>query len=268
MIENEFKDRLYKSSLAATQLTSLQDGETTLSKLGGLPEVSVDFEWPTWKGKPLAFLAQIDLSGIPAINSLSELPRKGLLYFFYEQEQSTWGFDPEDLGSWRVIYYAGSDDLKRATPPNGLPSNFIFREKMLEFRSVQSLPSLERLGVDLGTVEDRIFDLWEELQIEALGGEPGHQIGGLPDPVQIDAMELECQLVSNGLYCGDPSGYEDPRAAELGKGAAEWKLLLQIDSDDDSGMMWGDGGRLYFWIRTADLSAADFSKVWLILQCS
>jgi uncharacterized protein YwqG len=43
-------------------------------------------------------------------------------------------------------------------------------------------------------------------------------------------------------------------------------LLLQVDSDD-VGMMWGDGGRLYFWIREQDARRADFSNVWMILQC-
>ena len=82
-------------------------------------------------------------------------------------------------------------------------------------------------------------------------------------------MELECQLVSNGLYCGDPSGYNDPKAKELEKGAKDWILLLQIDSEDEkTGMMWGDVGRLYFWIKREDLKNKNFNKSWMILQCS
>ena len=30
--------------------------------------------------------------------------------------------------------------------------------------------------------------------------------------------------------------------------AADWRLLLQLDTDDEASMMWGDLGRLYFWI--------------------
>lgn len=33
-------------------------------------------------------------------------------------------------------------------------------------------------------------------------------------------------------------------------------------------MMWGDLGRLYFWIRDDDLAARRFEKAWLILQCT
>ena len=47
----------------------------------------------------------------------------------------------------------------------------------------------------------------------------------------------------------------------------DWRLLLQIDSDENCEMMWGDVGRIYFWIKTEDLKNRDFEKVWLILQC-
>lgn len=81
-------------------------------------------------------------------------------------------------------------------------------------------------------------------------------------------MDLECQLVSHGLYCGDASGYQATRAKELEAGRQDWILLLQLDTDDDAGMMWGDGGMLYFWIRKEDLERSRFDRCWMILQCS
>ncbi len=45
-------------------------------------------------------------------------------------------------------------------------------------------------------------------------------------------------------------------------------LLTQINSEEDkTGMMWGDAGRLYFWMKKQDLKYLDFDKYWLILQC-
>jgi uncharacterized protein YwqG len=81
-------------------------------------------------------------------------------------------------------------------------------------------------------------------------------------------MQLECQLVTHGLYCGDATGYRDPRAETLRPGAADWRLLLQIDSDEHAGMMWGDVGRIYYWMREEDLAAAAWDTAWLILQCA
>jgi uncharacterized protein YwqG len=95
---------------------------------------------------------------------------------------------------------------------------------------------------------------------------PHHRIGGHAECVQ-NPMELECQLVTNGLYCGDVAGYEDPRSKTLAAGALDWRLLLQIDTDDAAGMMWGDCGRLYYWVREENLRAHDFGQCWLILQC-
>jgi len=118
------------------------------------------------------------------------------------------------------------------------------------------------------TEEER--DDYNELldRIAALDGDgPAcHQFLGHPNQIQGD-MQLECQLVSHGLYCGDPSGYQNPLLAQLEGGAKDWQLLLQVDSDDNAGMMWGDSGRIYYWIRRDDLRAKNFENVWSILQC-
>ena len=47
----------------------------------------------------------------------------------------------------------------------------------------------------------------------------------------------------------------------------EWVLLLQLDSYEATGMMWGDCGRLFFMMRQADLLSRKFDEAWLVLQC-
>ena len=96
--------------------------------------------------------------------------------------------------------------------------------------------------------------------------ESTHRMLGYADLVQGD-MRVEAQLVSHGLYCGDETGYNDPRAADLAEDADQWELLLQIDTDDNVGMQWGDCGRIYYLIRRDDLVARHFDDVWLALQC-
>jgi len=56
--------------------------------------------------------------------------------------------------------------------------------------------------------------------------------------------------------------------AELRAGRSDWRLLLQVASDDAPRMMWGDAGISYYWIRDEDLRERDFDRAWLILQCA
>jgi uncharacterized protein YwqG len=87
-----------------------------------------------------------------------------------------------------------------------------------------------------------------------------------PDQVQGD-MELECELVTAGVDCGRSRAVADAGRLERERAVATWVLLLQVDSDRQTGMEWGDGGRLYFWIRRQDFLAQRFGDAWCILQC-
>jgi uncharacterized protein YwqG len=146
-----------------------------------------------------------------------------------------------------------------------------FPRRRVSFRRRLTLVPWESFFFDLQDPGvDRYFELQEAVDAAHGIGEdaPNHQLLGWPDQIQGD-MRLECQLVTNGLYCGDSSGYEDPRAEELEPGAVDWRLLFQLGSDEEGlGVMWGDVGRLYYWIREQDLVAQRFDTAWTILQCS
>jgi len=245
-------------------VTSESDGSR--SKLGGLPNLPSELEWPSWRGTPLAFLAQIDLSELPQPGTIEDLPSEGSLYFFYHPEQETWGFDPNDRGSWRVLYSRDRPTTPGRIPPTGLSGDSVIQEQFVEFLPIRSVPDTERLDLSPGAISEDAYEELEDLKNAPFQGQPKHQMGGYPDPVQNDTMELESQLASNGVYCGGPD-WNDPRIESLEGGAGEWKLLLQLDTDEDADMMWGDAGMLYFWIRTEDLRRRDFSNVWMILQC-
>jgi uncharacterized protein YwqG len=92
-----------------------------------------------------------------------------------------------------------------------------------------------------------------------------HRLLGYPQLIS-NPMEVECQVVSQGIFMGNGDGDKDPRYGELVKGANQWQLLLQIDSDDNACMQWGNGGRLYYWIRSDDLARGKFDNVWVIFQ--
>lgn len=269
--------RLYQK---ATDENAIAVGQT---KIGGQPDLPDEITWVTETNlvatterkfvifktkkeqtitKPLSFIAQINLSEIAPFDKEHLLPKTGLLYFFYSAEQESWGFDPKDQNKFKVIYWDGDfSKLKRAGFPNDLPDYSCFKPCSVTIQSEISLPSYQHeVYEDFDDGDDD--KLWEALSDD----ENINKLLGYSDNIQ-DEMELECELVTNGLFCGDPSGYNDPRAKALEPNAKNWRLLLQIDSNDENEMMWGDCGRLYFWIKKDDLVNKQFDKTWFSLQC-
>ena len=236
--------------------------ETLKSKIGGLPHLAKGVEWPKNEvGKSLSFIGQINFEEISTFDESGLLPEHGLLSFFYCADQETWGFDPKDGQRFKVIYFEKVNELMQKDFPGDLESHSIYKPNLLSFASSLSLPIWEDDSIT-GLIQDKDLDNY----IEASGGSD-NQILGYANCVQ-GTMELECQLVTNGLYCGDATGYENPRRKELEAGKNDWVLLLQIDSEEDkTGMMWGDSGRIYFWIKKQDLASKSFDKTWCILQC-
>jgi uncharacterized protein YwqG len=103
---------------------------------------------------------------------------------------------------------------------------------------------------------------------EAIEEFPINKMLGHADTIQGE-MEIECELVTRGIYIGSGYSENDPIIESSRERAADWLLLLQVDSNEDAcKMMWGDVGRIYYWIRKQDLLERDFSQTWLILQCS
>jgi uncharacterized protein YwqG len=255
------------ANYARPALQMIQTDVPSRSHFGGSPTVkSFPEQPPLWKGKPLPLVAQIDLEDLQALCSTLWLPTTGTILFYYDWiEQPTWGFSPEDRGSWLVHYTA-----ERAQPALFVPVKNKKREPQtmsVAMRRINTIPSQERPQIASLNHEDDDFVQWSELSFSVYGNLPQHQLLGFPQNVQSDSMELECQLVSHGLYCGDPSGYNDPRAKILEPGAADWELLLQIDSDEELQVMFGDVGKLYFWIRRQDAQSGNFQNAWMISQC-
>ena len=232
------------------------------SKIGGKPDLSNSSQWPmTNSKKSLSFIGQLNCAELKTFDKDNLLPNEGLISFFYCSEQEAWGFDPKDTDRFKVIYAESIENLDRINFPKDLEQHSIFQPNELKFDSSLSLPGWEHESID-GILSDDEADHYIEI---SSGAE--NQILGYANCVQ-GPMELECQLVTNGLYCGDPSGYEDPKRKELESGKADWILLFQLDSEEDNaGMMWGDAGKLYYWIRKQDLKNKNFEKSWFVLQC-
>jgi uncharacterized protein YwqG len=238
------------------------DGEG-FSRLGGLPEMPPELDWPEWRGKPLAFMAQLSLAELhKALPSF--LPAVGYLFFFYDEDQHGWGFDPEHKGSGRVLYVpGGQENFVERPAPIGLRTESVYLPNPVTPRRIQSFPQLAETP---GSSYAQDGDAYLEMKFQEYGGAQPHQVWGHAMPWQEGSMELECQLVSNGIYRGGPEADEDPRLPGLIPGASEWKLLLQLHDDHTGAFNWCDDGTVYFWVRESDARRGDFSNVWTIFQ--
>ncbi len=250
------------------------------SRIGGVPDTPPGFEWPRWTPPPkqadkfgtpgpdapipLGFIAQIDLAAVPQIDVA--LPTSGWLYFFYDRYCEPWGYDPADRGCCRLLYVdSDRSTLVRADKPADLEPEHIAELCALEISPELTIPD-DQKELKYGMPS---YEAYVRIRDGLIGswGSKHHRLLGHPQVIQ-NPMELECQLASNGVYCGDATGYRSAQAKALEPGAADWRLLLQIDTDEDGpGWCWGDAGRIYFWIKQQDLEARRFDDVWLVFQC-
>ncbi|CAJ1001656.1 uncharacterized protein YwqG [Brevibacillus aydinogluensis] len=244
------------------------------SKIGGCPDLPAGTPWPYWKSYPLSFLGQINLAELPPFPE-KILPERGLLLFFFAAAAM---FDDDEfyhsVEKAKVLFVAETDsaDLKRTAPPNELDDYdppVRFSPCSLDYRVEWTVPpaessDIEQLGMSWNKNRDDFDRYWEQFRKRVWEqllhpDDMKNRLLGCPDQIQGD-MQHECQLMAY------PSTDRNDKAALL-RQAVRWRLLFQVDSEEEkTGMMWGDIGRLYFWIEQEALERADFSLVVCIDQ--
>lgn len=253
------------ATLTSPAIQVVVNDSPSLSHFGGSPNLPSSKEWPERGGAKLGFLARLSLTEIHLALAVPWLPKSGALLFFYDLDKQPWGFDPKDRGGFAVILVPELHTLDQNLTSGDKASSIAHRN--VGFRRVDVIPSWENEIVRSLKLTDRELDELEKLTTAAFHDSPKHQISGVPYPIQGDHMDLMCQLASNGVYCGNAEGFKSQRALELQDARANWRLLFQMDTDDDLGVMWGDGGILYFWVEEQEARKGNFENAWLILQC-
>lgn len=274
--------QLYRSRIDTRFVPAQGKLAVGASKFGGRPDVPADFIWPVFetktreddhvKERPLAFLAQFDCAQLAPLDSEGLLPKEGVLSFFYELESQRWGYDPKDAGCARVFWFEGP--LAPAEFPAELEENFRLPELAAQLSGATDAPDFQDACPALEypwTANDyRIFDqARRELGMDYPANRS--QLLGWSDIIQ-NNMTLQCELISRGYYLG--GSWEkiplEERSALRTPSVRDWQLLFQLDTveNGDFELMFGDCGRIYFYIRREDLAQRRFDRVWLIQQCS
>ena len=82
------------------------------SRAGGEPDLPSGMEWPRMRnGKPMTFIAQINLQEAAGADAAGPLPCRGMLYFFFGDVQ------PYTRMEHRVVFCERCGELVRTSPP-------------------------------------------------------------------------------------------------------------------------------------------------------
>ena len=271
-----------------TALTNDDELAVGATKIGGQPDLPLDTSWPEWRGAPLHFLAQIQLADIAAYDSDGELPHEGTLSFFFDY--TNWGnrgreaegslaavlYAPEGVALQRLLWPEAIDTLEQYAPLT--VNSFTCELTAPEFDG----PFIERFGYSLqwlylpdellpdgsyeaAVIARRIGDLMRDINkfLHDTYDSRGlvHRLLGYGDGIQ-GGVEYDWQRIAKAIAA---SGSATP--AFSADKATDWRLLLQVDSDEN-GMTWGDFGSIYYGLPRQALVARDFSQTIVELQCT
>lgn len=285
-IKNDLKNSLneiglkeYSTILAdmaepSVELTTILNSASKLkpgqSKLGGSPDVPKIFEWPRNDGNPLSFLGQINVIELKEFDINNYLPEIGLISFFYDTKEMPSGLNKSDANCFKVYYFENIVDLEQndSIVQSEEYEELARYDEFIVFKTCQlsvslkaTLPLLNsKYFPEINLNEEEKFSYSELTSI----GWNIHRMFGYPYDRTND-MEMLCELVNAGLNCEAPDILDDLAIEKYKEASKEWILLLQLDSDNNAKMMWGDAARLYFWIKKEDLLKRNFDNIWMIL---
>ncbi len=233
--------------------TRAEDAQIPLgaSKFGGAPDVPEGFEWPTWKEKPLGFLAQINLEEVAPFDVEGLLPKGGLLSFFYFTAGYDWPDGKDGERTWQVFHFDASV-LSRVRVPQFALDNAIMSTGTIQFSPkwtvIEHPYYITGENNFEGYSEDETNSFWELKEL-INGKNAEHQMLGHPRQIQDDARYTSAYMTNRDSW-------------------KEWQLLLQIGEDEENlDFMWGDSGAMFFTIHQDDFARTDFSRVQLIADC-
>jgi uncharacterized protein YwqG len=270
-------DGLLPAVRYATQPTPDAEIAVGSSKIGGDPDLAAGVEWPFWLGpdggktrRPLRFFAQLNLEHAwSAAPGELGLPSTGLLSFFADfTDDGITGilglYDDEQEGC-RVLYSAPGASLERRR--STLP--------VLQPAALYPLGAWTWLQ-DVEADDYDAFEAWETEYENRLREQcpPGwdlggrHQLGGHARYIQHPVEEEVVQAVSGCFKRGRGGAFDHDRWLEVEDQVKDWRVLLQIDSDQTLDLIWGDVGTLWWAAPSADAARGDWSRAMFNFQCA
>jgi hypothetical protein len=252
----------------ALRLVHAGEGDPVIAQLGGLPTLPIN-SWPVWDGHgPLSHVLSFDCAPVAELLPGLGIPWDGRLAFFYfdgayaDFESTVGAWDPSTRSGFRVLHLHPEHSTRAnitnaATPappglepfaPVGLTAIRTLTWPAPETPLAEAVWQRHGLaGPRDGVASEPVRALYDALWDLPGAGYDTHQIGGHPCPQQ-GPVEMEVEQLRRGL-AGEPFEWGDP---DVQSAASDWQLLLQVASDDDADMMWGDVGQLYYLVTATE----------------
>lgn len=207
----------------------------------------------------MAFVSQVNLAEVAQHYPGSGLPESGLLSFFYDMDEMPSSADEEGVTSgWRVLYSPTDQRLVRVHA-DARPRHAV-QACAAEVRPGLTIPdywSLKPEAVEVPDAErESYYGIVAALNLGAA------QLLGHACPVQ-GPIEAEAAHDSGDVRRARKHGF----ASEAIEPIEGWRLLFQVDTNEELDVNWGDMGKIYYAIRKVDLAAQNFNETMLIFQC-
>lgn len=204
------------------------------SYVGGRPDVTVDFVWPTQDEKPLTFLFQVDARPL--------LPYRLAVF----------AGEPNEPGGHHVAYF----DPEAPTERWDYPANTFLSEWFMDPEFFERYhPVIPHQGLDIprwsSEAHDQLMDI-----LQARLPEEDDEFEDLYEDFRLMAEpDGEAIIRVGGYHAG--IGFDSAADAvdKLGGAVSDWRHLVTLDSTRD--MCIGDAG--YFQVLRRDLDGATFA---------
>jgi hypothetical protein len=269
--------RLAEAATCGLQLVPA-DARSTRSRLGGPALLPGGRAWPRdRRGRPLTFLAGIDLAELDDFDERHVLPAGGWLLAFAdiatEEAEGLVEESGNDEGDVARVFVVS--DVVAADPPSDLQAdaNHVLRHRPVAARRTLMLPddyeAADRLGID-EDVYDRALEALDKLHRQQLGDAPKATVaegaGVWMGPE--DTPRTDDALVRNGWRRPDDGRSLDglhwmggAATGVQGEPPGGTILLLGVSWDEALGLLFLDGGSIQFRIPPDAAERGDWSQV-------
>lgn len=208
------------------------------SKCGGCPYLESVDDYPRDKyDAPMMFLAQINLDEMP---HLEGFPTHGLLQFYIGDDDCL-SFDSPCKVVYLPEYKKDADTIVKENP---FEKSYVGHTPFSHEGKMSFTKTTRFIGYGCGAFHESFDEVATEEDLDALYElcyPQGCLVGGYP------------------LFIQNPlSNYDDGEVDVV---------LLQLDCEDECGIMFGDAGNCVFLISTEDLKNKEFGNVVYDWQC-